>query len=105
VDAEFGGDRVAEQNPSGQAPVGATITIRPGNGQGGTVPDVTGQNVNSARAAMLNAGYGNVAIGDCKKDSSAPPEGQVTGTNPAANSPANKNTTITFNVVAKDCPS
>ncbi|MFS0794606.1 transglycosylase domain-containing protein [Microbacterium sp. 1P10AE] len=105
VDAEFGGDRVAAQNPSGQAPVGATITISPGNGLGGTVPDVTGQNVNTARAAMLNAGYGNVAIGNCKKEGSAPPEGQVTSQNPAGNTPANKNTTVVFDVVAKDCPS
>lgn len=104
VDAEFGGDRVAAQNPSGSAPAGAVITISPGNGQGGTVPDVAGQNVNSARAAMASAGYGNVSIGDCRTDASAPPEGQVTGTTPAANSSANKSTTVVFDVVARQCP-
>ena len=105
VDAEFGGDRVAEQNPSGSAAAGAIITIRPGNGQGGTIPDVTGQNLNAARSALQSAGYGNVSIGECKKDGSAPAEGQVTAMNPAGNSPANKNTAIRLDVVAKDCPS
>lgn len=104
VDAEFGGDRVAEQSATGTAAAGSTITIRPGNGQGGTVPDVSGQNVNAARAALQSAGYGNVAIGSCQKDESAPAEGRVTATDPAANSSANKNTSIRLTIVAKACP-
>jgi membrane peptidoglycan carboxypeptidase len=104
VDAEFGGDRVAEQSPSGSAAAGSVITIRPGNGQGGTVPDVSGQNVNAARAALQSAGFGNVSIGDCEENGSAPDEGQVRSTDPAANSSANKNTGIRLDIVAKDCP-
>jgi hypothetical protein len=104
VDAEVGGDRVAEQSPSGTAAAGSTITIRPGNGQGGTVPDVTGQNVNVARATLLSAGYGTVSIGACREEESAPAEGEVTGMNPAANSSANKSTNVTLDIVAKDCP-
>ncbi|MDU0367663.1 transglycosylase domain-containing protein [Microbacterium sp. KSW4-17] len=106
VDADFGNDRVAAQNPGGgSAPAGSVITLSPGNGQGGTVPDVAGQPVSSARAAMLSAGYGTVSIGSCSKDEKAPAEGQVVSTNPAGGSSANKSTNIALTIVAKDCPS
>ena len=104
VDAELGGDRVAAQNPSGSAPLGSTITLSPGNGQGATVPDVSGNPVSSARAALLAAGFGTVSIGGCEKDASAPAEGRVTGTNPAAGTSTNKSTAVSLSIVAKDCP-
>lgn len=104
VDSEFGGDRVAEQSPSGSAAAGSVITIRPGNGQGGTVPDVVGQNVNSARAGLSSAGFGSVSIGSCQNDPAAPAEGRVTATNPAPGTSTNKNTTVSMNIVAKECP-
>ncbi|KTR93533.1 thioredoxin [Microbacterium testaceum] len=105
VDSEFGGDRVAAQNPdAGSAPVGSTITLSPGNGQGATVPDVSGNPVSSARAALLAAGFGTVSIGGCEKDASAPAEGRVTGTNPAAGTSTNKSTAVSLSIVAKDCP-
>lgn len=104
VDSASGGDQVAEQSPSGSAAAGSVITIRPGNGQGGTVPDVVGQNVNSARAGLSSAGFGSVAIGSCQTDESAPAEGRVTATNPAPGTATNKNTTVSMNIVAKACP-
>jgi len=105
VDSELGGDRVAAQNPgAGSAPAGSTITISPGNGQGATVPDVSGNPVSSARAALLAAGFGTVSIGSCQRDASAPAEGRVTGTNPAAGTSTNKSTAVSLSIVAKDCP-
>ena len=105
VDSPSGGDTVAAQSPNGgSAPAGSTITINPGNGQGGTVPNVDGQTVNAARAALAAAGYGNISIGGCQRDANAPAEGQVTGTNPAGGSAANKSTTVALSVVAKECP-
>ncbi len=106
VDAEFGNDRVAAQNPGGgSAPAGSVITLSPGNGQSGTVPEVSGQPVSSARAAMLAAGYGTVSIGGCSKDDKAPAEGQVVSTNPAGGTAASKSTNVILTIVAKDCPS
>ncbi len=89
VDAEFGGDRVAAQSPSGSAPAGASITISPGNGQGGTVPDVSGQNLNAAQSALKSAGYNNLSV-SCKDDGGAPDEGRVTATNPAGGTSATR---------------
>lgn len=105
VDSPSGGDTVAAQSPNGgSAPAGSMITINPGNGQGGTVPNVDGQTVNAARAALAAAGYGNISIGGCQRDANAPAEGQVTSTNPAGGSAANKSTTVALSVVAKECP-
>ena len=102
VDAEFGGDRVAAQSPSGSAPAGASITINPGNGQGGTVPDVSGQTLNAAQAALKSAGYNNLSV-SCKEDGGAPEEGRVTATNPAGGTSANKSTAIVLDVAKKKC--
>lgn len=102
VDADFGGDRVAAQNPSGSAPAGANITISPGNGQGGTVPDVTGQNLNAAQAALKSSGYNNLSV-SCKEDGGAPDDGRVNATNPAGGTSANKSTPIVLEVVKKKC--
>lgn len=105
VDSEFGGDRVAAMNPgAGSAAAGSVITLSPGNGQGGTVPDVSGQPVSSARAAMLSAGFGTVSIGSCERDGNAPAEGRVASTSPSGGTSANKSTPITLAIVAKDCP-
>ena len=105
VDSPSGADTVAAQNPgAGSAPSGSVVTLSPGNGQGATVPDVAGQNVSAARAALAAAGFANTSIGSCQKDGSAPPEGRVTATNPAAGTATNKSTAIALSVVAKDCP-
>ena len=47
------GDVIMAQDPSGQAPSGATITISPSNGQGATVPDITGQSKSEAQSALF----------------------------------------------------
>lgn len=105
VDSASGSDTVAAQSPNGgSAPAGSTITINPGNGQSGTVPNVGGQTLAAAQAALAGAGYTNISIGGCQRDANAPAEGQVTGTNPAGGSSANKNTSIALSVVARECP-
>ncbi|WP_150958622.1 transglycosylase domain-containing protein [Microbacterium testaceum] len=104
VDSPSGPDTVAAQNPSGgTAPAGSVITLSPGNGQGGTVPNVGGQTVPAAQAALNAAGFTNVTIGGCQTEPNAPNEGQVTATNPAAGTATNKSTAIALSIVAKKC--
>ncbi len=104
VDSPSGSDTVAAQNPgAGSAPAGSQITLSPGNGQGATVPNVGGQTVPAAQAALNAAGFTNVSIGGCQADGNAPNEGRVTATNPAADTATNKSTAIALSIVAKKC--
>ncbi|MFJ4161153.1 transglycosylase domain-containing protein [Microbacterium testaceum] len=104
VDSPSGPDTVAAQNPGGAtAPAGSQITLSPGNGQGATVPNVGGQTVPAAQAALNAAGFTNVSIGACQADGNAPNEGRVTATNPAADTATNKSTAIALSIVAKKC--
>ena len=90
VDSDKATNIVVAQDPSGQAAGGATITISPSNGQGATVPDVTGQDPTAAGAALVGAGFGSVDFaGACSA-----PGAKVTSTSPAANTAANKSTKI-----------
>ncbi|MEV4668188.1 transglycosylase domain-containing protein [Microbacterium sp. LWO12-1.2] len=90
VDSDKATNIVVAQDPSGQAAGGATITISPSNGQGATVPDVTGQDPTAAGAALVGAGFGSVDFaGACSA-----PGAKVTGTSPAANTAANRSTKI-----------
>ncbi|MFJ4222684.1 transglycosylase domain-containing protein [Microbacterium sp. NPDC089695] len=85
------GDVIMAQDPAGQAPAGATVTISPSNGQGATVPDVTGQPKTAAGAALLAAGFTSVSF-----DNSCNPGGAtVAATDPPANTAANRATPIT----------
>lgn len=91
VDSDKATNIVVAQDPSGQAANGATITISPSNGQGGTVPDVSGQTPTAATAALLAAGFTSVSTaGNCNAQGAT-----VTATNPAANAAANKTQKIT----------
>ena len=104
VDSPSGPDTVATQNPgAGSAPAGSQITLSPGNGQGATVPNVGGQTVPAAQAALNAAGFTNVSIGACQPEGNAPNEGQVTSTNPAAGTATNKSAAIALSIVAKKC--
>ncbi|MFN3948833.1 transglycosylase domain-containing protein [Microbacterium sp.] len=105
VDSELGGDKVAAQNPgAGSAPAGSSITLNPGNGKGGTVPDVIGRTLSAAQNDLKAAGFENVAIGPCKESDKAPDGGQVTATEPAARTATSKSTPVTLSLSAKDCP-
>ena len=84
------GDVVMAQDPSGQAPSGATITISPSNGQGATVPDITGQSKAEAQSALFGAGFSSIDFdGSCNGQNAA-----VTSTDPAVNTPTTKSTSI-----------
>lgn len=90
VDSDKATNIVVEQSPSGQATAGATITISPSNGNGATVPDVTGQSPTEANAALVAAGFTTVEReGSCNAE-----DATVTSTTPAANSAATKATPI-----------
>lgn len=90
VDSDKATNIVVEQSPSGQATAGATITISPSNGNGATVPDVTGQSPTEANAALIAAGFTTVEReGSCNAEGAT-----VTATAPAANSAATKATPI-----------
>ncbi len=67
------------------------------------MPNVVGQTVNAARGALNAAGYTNLSLGPCVAEPNAPAEGQVTATDPAAGSSANKNSAIVLSIVAKAC--
>ena len=82
---------------------GTPVTINPSNGQGITVPDVIGMGVDRAVSELRQAGFGNVQVGKCRPDGKADSDGQVTSTDPKANTVTNRNTGITVNYAAPDC--
>lgn len=93
VDSDIAEGLVAEQDPgAGQAPGGTTVTISPSNGQGSSVPDVSGLDLEDAINTLNAAGFGNVAPhGSCAAD-----DAEVKSTNPSAGSAATKSTTVTI---------
>ncbi|WP_309103547.1 transglycosylase domain-containing protein [Microbacterium sp.] len=90
VDSDQPGNIIVAQDPSGQAPSGGTITISPSNGQGATVPDLTGQTKGAAQSALIGAGFTTIAF----DKSCNPPNAVVAATDPAAGTATNKSTTI-----------
>ncbi|MGM7668468.1 transglycosylase domain-containing protein [Microbacterium sp. A93] len=93
IDSDIAEGLVAAQDPgAGQAPGGTTVTLSPSNGQSATVPDVTGESLQSAINTLNAAGYGNVSPhGSCAK-----PDAEVESTSPSAGTAANKSTTVTI---------
>ncbi|SEB51651.1 penicillin-binding protein [Microbacterium hydrocarbonoxydans] len=90
VDSDKATNIVVAQDPAGKAPSGATITLSPSNGQGATVPDITGQSQAEAQNALFGAGFTSIDFdGSCNGNGA-----KVASTTPAANSAANKSTTI-----------
>ena len=82
---------VTGSDPSGQAGRGTTIRVFTSNGQGTTVPDLTGMNALQAKAALDQAGLR-------MKGGGGNPTGTVESQNPAPGSPAKRNdeVTVTF---------
>lgn len=93
VDSDLAAGLVAEQNPgAGQVAGGTTVTISPSNGQGSTVPDVAGLELNEAVDALRSAGFSNVSLhGSCSK-----PDAKAKSTSPDGGSAANKSATVTI---------
>lgn len=93
--------RIVSQDPgAGRAPGGTTVTIAPSNGQGATVPPVTG-NPQEAERQLRAAGFTSVTTACSEKDDS--PQPTVTGTSPAAGEAVGRGTQITIEYTAKNC--
>jgi beta-lactam-binding protein with PASTA domain len=104
VDSDRPTDIVAQQDPSGTAPSGATITIRPSNGQATAVPSVAGTSVSQATATLASAGFTNLT-GSCSvsTDPGTPADGLVSGTNPGAGTVASRSSAISVIYTARNC--
>ncbi|KJQ55360.1 transglycosylase domain-containing protein [Microbacterium sp. SA39] len=91
VDSNLAAGLVAAQDPSGQAPNGATITVSTSNAQGTTVPaNLVGMSRAQASAALAAAGFTNFTI----DNSCNPPTAAVTSSDPAPGTAASKATPV-----------
>ncbi|WP_375385603.1 transglycosylase domain-containing protein [uncultured Microbacterium sp.] len=105
VDATDAAGIVAAQSPGpGSVAVGTLVTLSPSNGQGVSVPDVTGREVDKALTDLRGAGFGSAAAGACTADANGDGKKIVTSTNPPAGTLTNRNTAITVNYTTKTCP-
>lgn len=102
VDATEAAGTIVEQNPgAGRVAGGTTVTISPSNGQGVAVPSVGGTPTDAANQ-LRAAGFNNLAQ-ECTQNDQAPPQGVVTGTDPAAGTIASRNDTVTIKFQAANC--
>lgn len=93
---------IIQQDPgAGRVAAGQTVTIRPSNGQGVSVPAVSGK-PNDAVSALRGAGFGQVTT-SCTVSDTASADGTVTGTDPAAGTVVARNSAITVLYQAKNC--
>jgi membrane peptidoglycan carboxypeptidase len=103
VDSDQPTDIVVQQDPSGSAPGGTTITINASNGQASAIPDVSGRSYEEAQRILRRAQFTNLS-GSCTEDDDASGnERRVTGTDPAAGTVAGRGTAITISFTAADC--
>ncbi|MDQ1206039.1 transglycosylase domain-containing protein [Microbacterium sp. SORGH_AS_0862] len=104
VDSDQPTNIVAAQSPgAGQVAGGTTVTISPSNGQGATVPAVSGK-VQDAQKTLQDAGFTSIALGTCTPDDKLPDnESRATGTNPAAGTAVNRGSQILINYSKKSC--
>jgi beta-lactam-binding protein with PASTA domain/predicted Ser/Thr protein kinase len=91
--------KVVSTDPAGGAQVkkGATVNVVVGAGPNTvSVPDVSGQTVTQAKAALQQAGFtGNITVNNID---SLEPKGQVVSTNPTANSDVSPDSPIALSV-------
>ncbi|WDG17283.1 transglycosylase domain-containing protein [Microbacterium sp. Clip185] len=105
VDSDAPTNIIAAQNPgAGQVAGGTTITINPSNGQGATIPAVSGK-VQDAQKTLQDAGFTSIALGTCTPDDKLPDnQATATGTNPAAGTAVNRSSQVLINYSKKTCP-
>lgn len=102
VDGLEGAGTVIQQDPgAGRVAGGTVVTIRPSNGEGVTVPAVSGKPADTVKA-LRDAGFGQVTTA-CTATETANDEGTVTGTDPAAGTVVNRNAEISVQYQAKKC--
>ncbi len=93
VDSNLAAGLVAAQDPNGQAPAGATITVATSNGSGTTVPaNLVGMTRAQAQAALIAAGFTKIT----PDPSCNLPTATVTGSDPAPGAAASKSASVTF---------
>jgi membrane peptidoglycan carboxypeptidase len=91
IDSDLAPGIIAAQDPgAGQVSSGTTVTIAPSNGQGASLPDVTGQKAKAAVDALHAAGFNNVSQHPSCNDVDAKVESMA----PAAGTAVNKTATV-----------
>ncbi|MFF7293137.1 transglycosylase domain-containing protein [Microbacterium sp. NPDC008134] len=91
VDGAQATNIVAAQDPSGQAPSGATVTISPSNGQAVAVPeDIIGKSRTAAFASLAGVGLNAKFETSCNENGA-----KVSSTDPTPGSATTKGTTVT----------
>jgi membrane peptidoglycan carboxypeptidase len=98
VDSDLPAGTVVRTSPAAgeSVPKGTTIVAYISNGLAEALPDVTGQDVQSAKNDLNNAGWTNV-VGSCDTNPTpSPPDLTVYSMDPAPNSVVNKSTVITL---------
>ncbi len=104
IDSDQPAGVVGAQNPGpGKVAGGSTVTINPSNGEGISVPDVSGRTLDDAKKALRSAGFGNVGDGTCTADASLGAQTRSGATNPGAGSVVNRNASITVDYAAAVC--
>ena len=102
IDATEKAGTIVEQSPgAGRVAGGTNVTITPSNGEGVAVPSVGGT-PDDAESALRAAGFGRIDR-ECTQEEGAPPQGVVTGTDPAAGTMVGRNTQITIQYQAANC--
>ena len=92
---------VQRTDPSGTAPAGSVVTLYPSNGQGVSVPDVSGMDLSAATGAVQSAGL-SATTGSCQKDGDVDGQ-QASSTSPDAGSVVNSGTTVKINYKSDSC--
>jgi hypothetical protein len=98
VDSDLPAGTVVRTSPGAgdSVPRGTEVVVYLSNGQASALPDVTGQDVVSAKNALNSAGWNNV-VGSCETNPTpSPPNTTVYATDPAPGSVVNKNAIITL---------
>ena len=93
VDSDLAEGLIATQDPgAGQVSSGTSVTISPSNGQGGSLPKVTGMKAKEAVDALHAAGFTNVSQHpSCNAD-----DAKVASMSPTAGTAVNKSATVTL---------
>ncbi|MET0298035.1 MAG: transglycosylase domain-containing protein [Microbacterium sp.] len=104
IDSPEAAGIVAAQDPAaGKVGSGSMITIFPSNGEGITIPSISGS-LGDAKGQLRSAGFGDVKDGTCSEDGSLNPnEQRATSVYPAAGTVVNRNAALTVNYSARDC--
>ncbi|MFV0375120.1 transglycosylase domain-containing protein [Microbacterium sp.] len=102
VDSAEPAGTIVQQDPgAGRVPAGTAVTIRPSNGQGVTMPAVSGSPDEAIRQ-LQGMGFTNLSL-QCSQQDDAPADGVVTGTDPSAGAAVTKDSAITLQVQSSNC--